>query len=155
MPSRNCAVFRCWNARPPHLARLKNRSSRTAGMTGDDLAVLHFVDPIARFCDRRIVCSEEQRFLALLDERLEQLEGALGICRVQIAGWFIRQNYARIVRQRARNRDALLFGDGQMPAGQGEFIGQAQRIAPSFRWVAYLLVRKLTSSVYTGTSRFL
>ena len=46
-------------------------------MTADDNAILHFVDPIAELGDRRIVCDEQQRFPALYDDILQQLESAL------------------------------------------------------------------------------
>ena len=52
-------------------------------MTTDDNAILHFVDPIARFGDRRIVRDEEHGFSAVFHDLLQQLKGALP-CRCGI-----------------------------------------------------------------------
>ena len=48
-------------------------------MAGNDAAVFHLVNPIARFRDGRIVRDQEQRFLALVHEVLEQFKGAFRI----------------------------------------------------------------------------
>ena len=85
-------------------------------MAGNDTAVFHLVNPIARFRDRRIVRDEQQSFLTLVDEILEQLEGALRIQGVEVAGWLVSQNHGWIIGERARNRYALLFATGKMPA---------------------------------------
>ena len=45
-------------------------------MTADDQAILHLVNPIARFRDFRIVRHEQESFAFFLDDALEQLEGA-------------------------------------------------------------------------------
>jgi len=37
-------------------------------MAGNDAAVFHFVDPIARISDEAVVGDQEQRFLALAHE---------------------------------------------------------------------------------------
>ena len=42
----------------------------------------------------------------------DQVEDAAGCCLIQIAGWFIRQQQAGIVDQRAGQRHALLFAAG-------------------------------------------
>jgi Protein of unknown function (DUF1602). len=55
----------------------------------DDAAVLHFVDPIARFGNCRIVRGEEQRLAAFMHKILQQLKRALGVCGVEIAGRFV------------------------------------------------------------------
>jgi hypothetical protein len=46
-------------------------------VAGDDAAVFHLVDPIARFRNDWIVRRQKQSFPALLHDVLQQLEGAL------------------------------------------------------------------------------
>src|SRR4029450_3476586 len=75
-------------------------TARAARGTDDDTAILHFVDPIARFGNCRIMRCEEQRLAAFMHKVLQQLKRALGVCRVEIARGFVRQNDAWIVCQR-------------------------------------------------------
>jgi hypothetical protein len=95
------------------LTLLKKLNSRAARVAGGDAAVFHLVDPIARLGDDRIMGCQKQSFPALLHDILQQLEGALRIFCVKVSSRFIRQNYARIVRQRPRNRTPLLFPAGK------------------------------------------
>jgi hypothetical protein len=78
-------------------------------MTGGNAPVLHFVDPVACFGNRRVVGSEEQRFAAIVDKILQQLKRALGIGGIQIPSRFVSENDARIIRQCASNSYALLL----------------------------------------------
>ena len=82
------------------LTLLKKSNSRAAHLAVDDAAVFHFVDPIAGFGNCRIVCGEEQRLAAFMHKILQQLKCALGVRGVEIAGRFIGENDARIVRER-------------------------------------------------------
>ena len=62
-----------------------DQSALATRMAGDDAAIHHLVDPIAGFGDRRIMRGEEQRFVALFHERLQQFECAFRIFRVEIS----------------------------------------------------------------------
>jgi hypothetical protein len=99
------------------LIDLRNRTSRAPRVAGGDQAVLHLMDPIAGVGDDRIVRGQEQSFTAFLDDILEQFKGALGVSSIEVAGWFIGQNDTRIVGQRARDGDPLLFASGKVTAG--------------------------------------
>src|SRR5438046_5461659 len=91
-------------------------TSRAARVAGVDQAVFHLMDPIAGFGDDGIVRGQEQSFAAFLDDILKQFKGALGVGSIEVAGWFIGQNDTRIVSQRARDGDPLLFASGKMAA---------------------------------------
>ena len=85
-------------------------------MASDNSAIFHFVDPIAGFGNDGIVRGQEQSFAAFFDDILKQFKGALGVGSVEVAGWFVCQNDTRIVSQRARDGDPLLFASGKMAA---------------------------------------
>ena len=55
--------------------------------------------------------------LAFLHDILKQLKCALRVGSIEIAGRFVGQNDSRIVSQRARDSDPLLFASGKMTAG--------------------------------------
>src|SRR5204863_5990051 len=97
-------------------------TSRAARLAGADQAVFHLMDPIAGFGDDRIVRGQEQSFAAFLDDILKQFKGALGVGSIEIAGWFIGQNNTRIVSQRTRDGDPLLFASGKMAARSAQFV---------------------------------
>ena len=51
-------------------------------MAGNDAAIFHFVEPIARLGNYGVVCGEEQRLAAFMHKFLQQLKRALGVwCR--------------------------------------------------------------------------
>ena len=100
-------------------------SSPATRMTSDDQSILHLVNPIAELGDYRIVGHEKQRFASFLHDSLQQLEGAARIFGVEISGRFVGQDHVGIIRQRARDRHALLFAAGKMPAGTLQFAAQA------------------------------
>jgi 4-amino-4-deoxy-L-arabinose transferase-like glycosyltransferase len=54
--------------RPLPQGRLRNRDSFAAGMTLNNTAIFHFVDPIARVGDESIVRDKQERFVALTDQ---------------------------------------------------------------------------------------
>src|SRR4051794_24892975 len=85
-------------------------------MTANDQSILHLVDPIAGLGDFRIVGDEKERLAFLLHDALKQLEGAPGICAVEIPGRLVGQDHARIICQSPGYRNTLLFAAGQMPA---------------------------------------
>jgi hypothetical protein len=96
-------------------------SSAAARMASNDQAVLHFVNPIARFRDFRIVRYEQESFAFFLHDALEQFEGAPGIRAIEISRRLIGQNYARIISEGARHGHALLFAAGKMAARPFQF----------------------------------
>src|SRR6266550_3108754 len=102
-------------------------TSRAARVAGVDQAVFHLMDPIAGFGDDGIVRGQEQSFAAFLDDILKQFKGALGVGSIEVAGWFIGQNDTRIVSQRARDGDPLLFASGKMAARSAQFVAQTYR----------------------------
>ena len=81
-------------------------------MATNDVSVFHFVYPITRFGNRRIVRHKKERLVSFVNQSLQQIEGALGILGIKISGGLIRQDHARIIRQRPRNRDSLLLAAG-------------------------------------------
>ena len=87
-------------------------------MASDNSAIFHFVGPIAGFGNDGIMRGEKQSVPALLHNVLQQFECAIGVGGVQITGRFVGQNDARIVCERARDRDTLLFASGKMTAGR-------------------------------------
>src|SRR5260370_37605391 len=72
----------------------------------------------------------------LLQQLVDQLAGA----GVEIAGRFVREDDARIVRKRTSDRDPLLFAAGKlaraMPQAASEFnaLQERRRASPSLRW---------------------
>ena len=58
-------------------------------MAGDDVTVLHLVNPIARFGNNRIMGGQEQCFPTFLHNILQYLKGAPGIGGIEIAGRFV------------------------------------------------------------------
>src|SRR5256714_5908418 len=109
------AIF-SWGVALRLLIDLRNRTSGGLRMAGDNVAVFHLMDPIAGFGNHRIMRGQKQSFAAFLHDILQQLKSALRVCSVEIAGRFVRQNDARIVSQRARDGDPLLFASGKMAA---------------------------------------
>src|SRR5437763_7194208 len=109
------AIF-SWGV-PLRLIDLRNRTSRAPRVAGGDPAVFHLMGPIAGFGDEGIVRGQKQSFAAFLNNILKQFKGALGVGGIEVAGWFIGQNDTRIVGQRARNGDSLLFASGKVTAG--------------------------------------
>ena len=75
--------------------RREPASSAAARMTSDDQSILHLMNPIARLGDFRIVRHQQQSFPFFLHNSLQQLEGAPGVCAVEISGGFIGENHAR------------------------------------------------------------
>ena len=130
------------------------KSAPAAGMAGDDSAILHFMNPIARFGDRRIVRGQEERFLALAEQFSEQLKSALGIGRVEIAGRFVGENYARIVRQGAGDGHALLFAAGKMSARAAAFCPPGRLLPATLRRVRASALRKDDRACASGSSHF-
>src|SRR5439155_4885530 len=66
----------------------RNRAACDAPLAGDDAAVFHFVDPIARFGNRRIVRGQQQGFPAFVYQISQQFEGALGVRSIEVACGF-------------------------------------------------------------------
>ena len=125
-------------------------------MAADDHAVLHFVDPIARFRDRRVVRHEEQSFAFFAHDFLQQAKGSAGIGGVEIAGRLIGQDDARIVRERAGDRDPLLFAAGKMPARPAQFFPETDFALASGRPVpAFRLFREATEPAHRDHDVFL
>ena len=124
-------------------------------MAGDDAAVFHFVDPIARFGNCRIVRGEEQRLAAFMHKILQQLKCALGVCGVEIAGRFVGQNDARIVCECACDRDALLFASGKMTAGPSQLVAQAYAVKQLGSAIAHLRIRELAKFTHRDHHIFL
>src|SRR4030095_8638661 len=101
---------------PLRLIDLRNRTSRAPRVAGGDPAVFHLMGPIAGFGDDRIVRGQEQSFAALSHDILKQVKGALRIRCIEIACRLVCQDDTRIVRQRARDGDPLLFASGKVTA---------------------------------------
>jgi hypothetical protein len=87
-------------------------------MGRDNSSVLHLVDPIADPCDRGIVRDKEKRFPATDNNVLQQFESPRRILGVEVAGRLVGQDDARIIGQRARDRDALLLATGRCQLGR-------------------------------------
>src|SRR5947207_3761310 len=63
----------------------------------------------------RIVSYQHDRFLQLTVESRKYLQNLFAGTRVEVSGWFVRQNQVRIRDDRARDRDALFLTAGQLP----------------------------------------
>ena len=86
---------------------------------------------------------------------LQQLKRALGVCGVEIAGRFVRQNDARIVCERTCDRDALLFASGKMTAGPSQLVAQAYPVKQIGSAIAHLAIRKLAKLTHRDHHIFL
>src|SRR5439155_3486562 len=73
------AIF-SWGVALRLLIDLRNRTSRGPRMAGDNVAVFHLMDPIARFGNHRIMRGQKQSFAAFLHDILQQLKSALRVC---------------------------------------------------------------------------
>src|ERR1700682_2601337 len=108
--------------------RRRPASSASARMTSDDQSILHLMNPIARLCDFRIVRHQQQSFSLFLHNSLQQLEGASGVRAVEISGWFIGENHAGVVSERACHGHSLLFSAGEMTARSLQFTAESDGI---------------------------
>lgn len=68
---------------------------------------------IAAFREVVIVGHDNERFLPLFREAEEQFHDHVTGFGIEVTGRFIRENDVRVVRERARDRDALLFATGE------------------------------------------
>jgi hypothetical protein len=109
-------------------------------MTADNQPILHFVDPIARFRDLRIVGHEQKRLALLLHDPPKQFESAPGILAVQVSGRLIGQDDTWIVREGTRDGHPLLFATGKMAARpfrlfpETDFVEEKLRTLDHFRF---------------------
>src|SRR5262245_65510953 len=86
---------------------------------------------------------------------LQQLKRALGVGGVEIAGWFVRQDDARIVCERACNSDSLLFTAGKMTAGPSQLVAQAYAVKQVGSAIAHLRIRELAKLAHGDHHIFL
>src|SRR5258705_2239943 len=130
-------------------------TARAARVAGVEQAVFHLMDPIAGFGDDGIVRGQEQSFAAFLDDILKQYKGPVGVGSIEVAGWFIGQNDTRIVSQRARDGDPLLFASGKMAARSAQFVAQTYRFQQTGSAFAHLVIGKLPQLAHRNHYVFL
>jgi hypothetical protein len=68
--------------------------------------------PVAARANLGVVGHEQQRLAALESEAAKQSEHLKGTHRVEVAGRLVAEDELRVVRQRSRDGDALLFATG-------------------------------------------
>ncbi len=86
-------------------------------VAADDAAVLHLVNPIARFGDGRIMGNKKQRLVpAVAPDPAKDQRRVCELLSVEISSRFVGQNDARIVGQGPCDRHPLLFAAGKMTA---------------------------------------
>ena len=110
-------------------------------MGRDNSPVLHLMNPIADLRNRGIVRDQEQSFPAPDNNVLQQFKGPRRILGVKIARRFIGQDDSRIVRQRPRDRDALLFTAGKMTAWSGGFVTETDCVEELHGAVSHFVFR--------------
>ena len=108
-------------------ARSRDDRDSPPRMGRNNSAVLHFVNPIANTRDPAIVSDEEKRLPPLHHHLLQKIEGAVGINGIEVARRFVGEDHQRVIRQRAGNRDSLLFAPGKVLAWTGAFFLQTDR----------------------------
>src|SRR5919204_4853427 len=78
-----------------------------------DTAVPQLEQPVGALGDRAIVRDEQDRHPATLPQALEQRYDLIAGLRVERPGRLVRQEQARVVRERARNGHALALAAGE------------------------------------------
>ena len=90
-------------------------------------ALTQLQHPVGLLRERRIVGHDEQRRRARAGQRQQQRQHLARALLVEIAGGLVRQQQARLVHQRARDGDALLFASGEILHGARGTRGEADR----------------------------
>ena len=81
---------------------------------GDEVDVGEKIDAIELFRDRRGVRDENERHVFFAARVAQHVDDDLLIADVDVRGRFVRQNEFRLIRERARDGDALLFADAHL-----------------------------------------
>jgi len=65
--------------------------------------------PVAARGQASVVRDHKQRFVSRAREIQEKIDNRISGSRIKVPGWLVSENNLRIVGQRARDGDALLF----------------------------------------------
>ena len=86
-----------------------SRSARLAGRAPDDRAVAHLDHARRALGDGAVVRHEDDREPLVAPEPLDRLHHLVAGGRVEVAGGLVREQHARLVGERTRDRHALLL----------------------------------------------
>src|SRR6185312_15559150 len=89
--------------------RAERLSTRSRALVAPHLAIDQLDDALAAICDARVVCDDEEGGPELAIEPLQQCEHFIGRLRIEVTCRLVRQDQARLARQGAGDRDALLL----------------------------------------------
>ena len=92
------------------------------------MAIPHVQEAIADGGGFRIVGDHEDGLVELLIGAPQHGEHGVGIGRIQIAGWLVREYQGRPRDERARDRDALLLPAGELGWSVVKTSGDAEQV---------------------------
>ena len=98
---------------------------------------------------------QKQSFLSARHHFLQKFKGALGIFCIQISGWLVGKDDTWIIRQRARDRDPLLFPAGKMAARSCDFVSEIDRFEQFGRMLTHLVFSEPSESAHRDHDIFL
>src|SRR6202165_2966097 len=121
-------VLPCWHALR-HTIAIASAKTRLGG--GDNASIRKRDDEITARCMLGIMRDDDDRDAALGVEAVQQLHDLICVARIELTCRFVREHDPRVVDERSRDCDALLFAAAQLPRQVFAAVGQADLIEQS------------------------